>query len=183
MSSIIILAFALVVVGIVLWFFKDSVAAFFKFRGTRVVTCPETNRPAAVTVDAVHAATTAPFDKPELRLNSCTRWPEHKNCGQECIHQIELAPEGCLARHMLTSWYEGKSCVVCGKAFHEIQWSDHKPGLMSPEHRITEWKDVPPETIPDVLASHSAVCWDCVIAESFRHDHPELVVDRTGVKR
>jgi hypothetical protein len=168
--------FVLTVVSIVAW---SAARTYFKFRGKRLVTCPETSEPAGVEVDATHAAFTAATGERSLRLKDCNRWPEKQDCGQQCLAQIEAAPEGCLVRTILTKWYEGKKCVVCGKAFGEINWLDHKPALLSPERLTLDWSEVPPEQIPKVLAGHMPVCWNCHIAERFRHQHPELVVDRS----
>jgi hypothetical protein len=151
---------------------------FFKFRGTRLVTCPETNAPAAVKVDALRAAMQGP-DQPGLQLQQCSRWPERQGCGQECLHQIEAAPEDCLVRSILTRWYAGKSCVFCGKKLDEIDWMEHKPALMSSEGKTLEWHELAPEAIPEVLATHRPVCWNCHIARTFRRQHPDLVVDRS----
>jgi hypothetical protein len=93
---------------------------YFKFRGIRLITCPETRKPAAVEVDAKYAALIAPISARGLRLKDCSRWPERKDCGQECLRQIEFSPEDCLVRTMLTKWYKGKKCAVCGKTFGEI---------------------------------------------------------------
>jgi len=60
----------------------------YRFHGTRLVRCPETNEFATVTVDAWHAATTSLFDDPHVRLSGCSRWPERMNCGQNCLCQI-----------------------------------------------------------------------------------------------
>src|SRR6266508_5356565 len=79
---------------------------FVRYRGKRVITCPETRKPAAVEVDAGHAALTAATHHRDLRLKSCSRWPERQDCGQECLLQVELAPEDCLLRNILTSWYD-----------------------------------------------------------------------------
>ena len=76
------------------------VGTYVRYRGTMVITCPETRKPAAVEVDTSHAALTAAFVEPDLRLKNCTRWPEKKDCGQECLLQIEVAPEGCLASNL-----------------------------------------------------------------------------------
>lgn len=156
-----------------------AVRAFILFRGKRLVTCPETKKTVAVDVDAKHAALTIGRGIPELRLTSCTRWPERHDCGQECVAQIELSPEECLARNILTSWYAGKSCAFCHIRFGEIHLTDHKPALLNAEHRTIEWGEIPPEKIPETLATHLPVCWNCHIAESFRHEHPELVTDRS----
>ena len=52
--------------------------AFVRYRGKRVITCPETRKPAAIEVDAGHAALTAAISHPELRLKACSRWPERE---------------------------------------------------------------------------------------------------------
>lgn len=55
---------------------------------------------------------------------------------------------------------------------------ERKPALMSPERRTVEWHEVPAETLPEVLSTYRPVCWSCHIAESFRREHPELVIER-----
>lgn len=157
---------------------RAGVPAFLSYRGTRVVKCPENGNVAAVAVDARHAAATAFRRQPELRLAACSRWPEKEGCGQECLRQIEAAPEDCLVRTMLIRWYAEKSCVYCGKAFSMIHWHDHKPTLLGVDGRTVEWSQVSPERVPEELAHDRPVCWNCHIAETFRREHPDLVVDR-----
>lgn len=60
------------------------VRAYRSNRHARVVTCPETHRPAAVRFDAGHAAFTAATGETELRVRSCALWPEHGSCGRDC---------------------------------------------------------------------------------------------------
>ncbi len=172
---LVIAIFALIALFFVV---RAGVSTYLEFRGARVITCPETKAPAGVEVDARHAAMTALLDDPELRLKDCSRWPEREDCGQECVKQIEVAPMECLVRTMLTRWYEGKSCIRCGKAFGEINWLDHKPALLSPAHIILAWSEIRAENVPHALSTHEPVCWDCYVAETFRHEHPEMVVDR-----
>jgi hypothetical protein len=162
-----------------LYFLVPRVAgSYLKFRGKRVITCPETRRPAAVDMDVKRVVLTAVLGEPHLRLKDCSRWPEKKDCGQECLLQVELSPEDCLVRRMLTGWYEGKFCVFCGEAFTEINLLDHKPALMTNGGVTVEWGDFRPETLPEVLATHWPVCWDCHIAETFRRQYPDMAVDR-----
>src|SRR5262245_63199419 len=116
----------LLVIAAAYFFVAPIAGTFAKFRGKRVITCPETRKAAAVEVDAAHAGLSAIFHQPDLRLKRCSRWPEREDCGQECLLQVELSPEGCLLRHMLTSWYEGKLCAACGTPFRQIHWIDHK---------------------------------------------------------
>ncbi len=154
------------------------VGNWLKYRGTRVIICPETRRPAAVEVDTRHAEWSSLAGQTDLRLKNCTRWPEKKDCGQECLLQIELAPEECLARNILTRWYDQKKCVYCARPFEDIDWAAHKPALMGPDRKTVEWSEIPPETIPDVLKTHLPVCWSCHIMETFRREHADLVTDR-----
>jgi len=159
---------------------RAGVPALLTYRGTRVVTCPENGSVAAVEVDARHAAATAFRRQPELRLAACSRWPEKAGCGQDCLRQIEAAPEDCLVRTMLTRWYAGKTCSYCGKPFGLVHWHDHKPALLALDGRTVEWSQVPPEQVPEALDHDRPVCWNCHIVETFRREHPDLVVDRPG---
>ena len=173
----------LVGLGVLFLFGRRLAGAWMRYRGTRVVVCPENREMVAVRVDATHAAATAPQGHPDLRLESCTRWPEKAGCGQECLGQIESAPEACLLRNILADWYQGKSCVYCRREFRAIHWHDHQPGLATPNGTIVGWEGFRPEQVLDVLATHQPVCWDCRIAETFRREHPELVTDRPAPPR
>ena len=179
MITVTYLLLIIAALAVIFLLLRVVVAAYLKFRGTRVITCPETETPAAVEVDARLAAISAVRGKPELRLTDCSRWPEREGCGQDCLRQIEASPKACLVRSILTQWYQGKACVYCGQSFGEIHWHDHRPALMNAERRTVEWAEVPPEMIREVLATHLPVCWNCHLAESFRREHPELVVDRS----
>ncbi len=155
-----------------------SFRLFLRFRGERLVTCPETQKPAAVQVAAGQVATHALVDGWHLRLNECSRWPEHQDCGQHCLSQIEAAPEDCLVWTIVSRWYTGKTCVYCGKPFGQIRWLDRRPALLGPDLRTVQWDAVPAEKLPEVLSTYSPVCWSCHIAQAFRGEHPDLVVER-----
>jgi hypothetical protein len=162
-----------------------TLRTYRKFGGMRVITCPETGCPAAVEVDKKHAAATTFLQEgqTELRLASCSRWPEREGCGQECLAQIEAAPEGCLVRSMLIAWYRGSTCAFCQKEISEIHWSDNKPAILTPDGRTIEWAEVRPEDLPGVFATHRRVCWNCHIAQSFRAQFPGLAIERPVVRR
>lgn len=159
----------------VVYFGLRLARSYFRMKGPRVVTCPENHRKAGVEVDARHAAV-----RSDLKLNTCTRWPEKQNCGQECLAQIAEAGESCLVRNILAKWYEGKSCTLCRSPIGEIDWATRKPGLMTPERTSIDWAHVPAERIDEVLASHEPVCYACLVTNTFVQRHPELVVDRTS---
>ena len=58
------------------WFGRRYVA----IRGTRLVECPETKAPAAVDIRTGRAVFGQQFD-----LSDCSRWPERRACGRECL--------------------------------------------------------------------------------------------------
>lgn len=156
------------------WFIR----ARADYDGTRIVTCPETARPANVEVDAVHAVLTSAIGVPDIRLQNCSRWPLRENCGQECLLNLDVAPADCLVDSVLMKWYRGKKCVHCGVTFDELNWTDHKPALRSPAGELRNWNEVSVSDVPTVLDSYRPVCWNCYIAQSFVSEHPDLVVYR-----
>src|SRR5215510_15472332 len=173
---------AVIVALVVIYLIVPRVAAaYLKYRGKRVITCPETRRPAGIEVDAAHAAFTAAVSYPDLRLKSCSRWPEREDCGEECLLQVELSPQDCLVRKIVTDWYEGKQCVSCGLTFGKLRLLDYKPGLLSPEGRPVGLNEVAAEELPELLATHFPVCWDCHTTEIFCHQYPEMITDRSAI--
>lgn len=82
------LVLLLFVLGVALTLFLPALwgrEIYHRYAAPRAVTCPETHRPAGVTIDARHAAATGLRGKPEFRLSDCTRWPERIRCGQDCL--------------------------------------------------------------------------------------------------
>ncbi len=178
MTAALYFAVSLVALSFAYALWQTVIKTYLKYRGTRIVTCPETEARVAVEVDARAAAESAAAGPLDLHLKSCTRWPERQDCGQECLSQIQSAPTDCLLRTILERWYAGKSCVLCGKGFGEIHWHDHKPCMMNAQGVTIDWSEFPPENVYLILSTHQPVCWDCHVAEEFRRKFPELVVDR-----
>jgi len=180
MPVVILFAVAVVAIALGLLVFRviPTLRSYFTYRGTRLVTCPETRQTVAVDVAAGKAALTAFLGDEKLRLNRCSRWPEHQDCGQECLQQVETDPQNCLVWNIVSDWYEDRSCAICHKRFGHLKHLDHAPALMDRDRVTTEWKAVRPEKLPWIFDTHKPVCWDCHIAETFRRVHPELVVDR-----
>ena len=79
------------VYGLVLGFW-----AAMRYRGKRLITCPETHQAAAVHVNTSKASIGAILGQKQVRLDQCSRWPERQNCGQDCLSQINADPEHCL---------------------------------------------------------------------------------------
>lgn len=172
---VILMTFAAVFVVVEL---ARALPTYLKFRGKRIVSCPETHGDAAVRVNAGKAAYEAIFGNEQLRLSACSRWPEKQACGQECLQQIEDDTEACLVGTIINHWYVGQECAYCHKPFTEIHWHDHPPALRDSKGKTLQWNDVPAEKLHEIFATHSPVCWNCHIAETFRREHPDMVVDR-----
>jgi hypothetical protein len=153
--------------------------SWIKYRGNRLITCPENRRPAGVRVDARHAAATSLGRGLDLRLSSCSRWPEKAGCGQECLRQVEASPEECLVRNILTNWFEGKVCAVCGRPAGEIHEIGSQPALLRADKVTVELKRIPVDQLSDTLAASEPVCFACHMANTLVREHPELVVDRS----
>lgn len=152
--------------------------AWWKYRGKRVIICPENIRPAGVVVNAAHASATALGGTPELRLSSCSRWPERAGCGQECLAQIHAAPEDCLMRNIVARRLEGKKCANCGQVFGKISWSGSPPALLGSDKKSVEWQAIPAERIFESLDACVPVCFACHMTLTMVREHPELVTDR-----
>jgi hypothetical protein len=166
MTLVIGILIALVALSLVVWGCWRAARTYWRLHGRRIVTCPETGRPAAVDLAMWQIAAAAAFQGPTLRLRDCSRWQERAPCNQACLRQIEAAPEECLVATILSKWYQGKTCTCCGRPLGTyVQWR-HKPCVMSPDLRIFEWKDIQAENIPQTLATHAPVCWTCLVAET-----------------
>lgn len=158
-----------------------GIMAFWKryrrYRGDRLVTCPETDRAAAVRLDAVHVASS---ESEHLRLKDCTRWPERGGCGQDCLTQIESAHDGCLVKSYVESWFREHPCVLCGHTFEKLSWQEHRPALIDSERNTRQWSEVRPEQLPELFDTCEAVCWNCHVVESTYRNHRELITERPG---
>jgi hypothetical protein len=153
---------------------------YFRYRGTRVVTCPETGMPAAVRVDGGRAAGSASIGELEVRLSACSRWPERNGCGQACLSQIEAAPADCVVRTMLVQWYQGADCAICGREIGEVHWVEYEPALLTPGRKTVEWEDVTAENLAEVLATCQRVCWRCHAVHAWREKFPGFRADATS---
>jgi hypothetical protein len=161
------------VCSIVFWYLGST---WWKYRGRRVVTCPENHHPAGVTVDAFHVMAGAAMGKaPRLRLDSCSRWPEKAGCGQDCLRQIEASPESCLVRNILLDWYAGKDCCSCDMPIGVFTLAGAKPAVLRPDGTSMEWNGIPAEELQQTLAESKPICFACHMARKMLREHRELV--------
>jgi hypothetical protein len=75
----------IVLVGVVYVLLPVTGDAYVRFRGRRRLRCPETGTGADVQLDARHAALTAAFGDPAVRVARCSLWPERGGCARACV--------------------------------------------------------------------------------------------------
>lgn len=179
--TVVYLIIAALIVAAIYFGIRYFVRASQLFAGERVIICPETGKQAMVEINARHAALTSLVGQTDLCLENCSRWPIKQDCGQECLLQFTDASSECLVRSVLEKWYRDKSCAFCEKPFAEVSMVDHKPALLNPEGVTVEWRQIPIQAVSEAMATYLPVCWNCHVAQTFRREHPELVVDRTPI--
>jgi hypothetical protein len=165
--------------SIVVWAGMYAVRAFRvwrDYRGHRLVTCPETGRPAAVQIDLGHAIASLTLDGGEVRLESCSRWAARGPCDQPCLPEA-MHYESAAAR-IVYAWAQHKTCTSCGSPLEESEVLGHHVALRGADGVTREWVDIATERLRDALHFELPVCWNCHVAEQFRRTHPELVTDR-----
>lgn len=79
----------------------------------------------------------------------------------------------------LKYFFEGKACAACGRPIPPLHAGDLRPGLLNLTTReAMAWKDIPPVNLTTTLEGHAPICSNCLTLETFRRQHPELIVDR-----
>lgn len=145
----------------------DFVEEYVRLREIRLVTCPETARPAAVGLAAARASAMKLIGKtPAYRLRSCSRWPERAGCDEACTKQIAAAPDDSAVGAVVSRWYVERSCIACAKPAGEIDFRRDRPMLWAGGEPVIDWHDVAPEIVPDLLTTHMPICRECRIAGS-----------------
>lgn len=143
----------------------DFVEEYARLREMRLVSCPETARPAAVGIQAARASALKLLGKtPVYRLRSCSRWPERATCDQACTRQIAAAPDDTAVGAVVGRWYIERSCIACAKPAGELDFRRDVPLLWAEGEPPLDWHDVAPEGLPDLLATHMPICRECRLA-------------------
>jgi hypothetical protein len=170
--TLLVLVGALLALGV-----GKAIAAWIRYRGAMLVTCPETAAPTTVKVD-VTTLTGGVLSDSGIRLAACSRWPEKQGCDQLCVAQIAADPDQCLVSTIAHEFFKDKRCAICHHEIVEPALISHPAALRTPDGITIEWPQFPPERLQAAFKTHAPVCWNCHISEEFRRVHPELVTDR-----
>jgi hypothetical protein len=78
----------------------------------------------------------------------------------------------------LKHFFEGKQCAACRRPVPPVHVGELRPGLLNTNsHEAIAWNDIPAANLSATLESHVPICSNCLIIETLRRQHPELVVD------
>lgn len=158
---------AVVLVGLPVAF---SLQSYFRNRGRRSVICPENHQPVDVEVDSKFSFWTALRGQEHERLHSCSRWPEKGECGQECLAQVDPTPEN--VERLLSKWYEGKACGICGRLLGPSDWRRSRLALLNEKQKLFELRHMQLDELPTVLDRMRPLCWNCHQEERARQAEP-----------
>jgi hypothetical protein len=162
---------AVIMVGLPVAF---SLQSYFKNRGRRSVTCPDNHQPVDVEVDRKYTFWTAWRGKEHTRLQSCSRWPEMGDCGQECLAQVDPTPEN--IERLLTKWYDGKACTICGRLLIPTDWRRGRLAMLNENFQLVEMRQFNLVDIPSAMEELRPLCWNCHQEERARQARPHRVL-------
>lgn len=148
-----------------------AMRSWVRFHGRHVVVCPSTRELAAVDVDSITVALTAPYGHSDLRIRACSRWDgAHPECAQACTSEIEAEPEGTRLHGALLDWQQARPCAACGRRIGLVARRGQEALLLAPNGRVVEWDEVPGDRLVETLATHQPLCRSCHAAG--RHHRP-----------
>jgi hypothetical protein len=154
---------------------------YYKNRGRKSVKCPENGRPVDVEVDNVYAFQTSLRGLEHSRLQSCSRWPEKGDCGQECLAQVDPSPEN--LERLLSKWSDGKSCAICARAIIPGDWRQGRLGVLNQHQELFQLRDMNADDLQSTLEQTRPLCWKCHQQERTRQVVPHKIFkgDRFGL--
>ena len=162
-----------------------SLQNYYRNCGRQSVKCPDSRQRADVEVDRKFAFWSALRGKEHSRLQSCSRWPEKTDCGQECLAQIDPSPEN--IERTLAKWYEGKMCAICNRALTPGDWQRSRLAMLNEQHKLFELRQLRLEEIALRLDQMRPLCWTChqeerarqtAPARSFKGERPIVTSDK-----
>jgi hypothetical protein len=147
-----------------------SLQSYFRHRGQRTVVCPENQEPVTVELDNKYSFRTALRGQQHQRLQSCSRWPENGECGQECLAQVDPTPEN--LERLLQKWYQGKTCSLCDRQLSPADWRRSRLALLNEKEKLFELRHTQLGDIPSALDHMAPLCWNCHQEERARQATP-----------
>ena len=154
---------------------------YYKNRGRHAVKCPENGQSVDVEVDNDYAFQTSLRGLEHSRLQSCSRWPDQGDCGQECLAQLDPSPEN--LERLLSKWSDGEACAICTRAIVPDDWRQGRLGVLNQHHELFELRDMNADDLQSTLEHTRPLCWKCHQEERERQVVPHKIFkgDRFGL--
>jgi hypothetical protein len=158
-----------------------SIQDYYNNRGRQSVTCPDSGQATDVEVDGKFSFWAALRGQQHSRLQSCSRWPEKGDCGQECLAQVDPSPEN--VDRLLSKWYEGKTCADCARALGEVDWRQSQLAGLDQNRKLVELREMTLDRVASELENIRPPCWTCHQEERERQKVPARILkgDRHGL--
>ena len=157
---------------------------WWKYRGQRVVTCPENQRPAGVSRGRGPCGTQRPrfparvAVEPMLPMAGTGRVRAGMPAPDRSSHRGLPGPQ-----HPLELVRGQKLPVLRHGPSDRLSWEGRSRRCFPPIRSVTvsvEWSDIPAEQLQEVLSAAEPVCFACHMASKMMREHPELVIDRSA---
>ena len=132
---------------------------YYENRGRKAVKCPDTDQTADIEMDHGFALKTAMRGQERSRVQSCSQWPQHGECGQECLVQVDASPEN--LERLFARSLSGSTCASCTREITPSDWRQGRLGVLDQEHRLFELRDMPVDDLQAVLRETRPLCWTC----------------------
>jgi hypothetical protein len=91
MEDALLLIAAIAAFGLLSVVMPAMLEAYYRYKKNMVVTCPNAEKRAELTLDRGRAALGAAFGKPALRVATCSLWPLQQACHAECLRENSFA--------------------------------------------------------------------------------------------
>jgi hypothetical protein len=92
MNSLLLLILVIGATGLLFVVAPVVIDIYVRYRGGKVLNCPETLGAAEVTLKTHRAALGAAFGHRVLRVKSCSWWPKKMGCAEQCVKENWPAP-------------------------------------------------------------------------------------------
>jgi len=151
-----------------------TLQTYYQNRGRHAVQCPENGETANVEMDRRFVLQSAMRGHEQSRLQSCSRWPENGDCGQECLAQVDPSPEN--LERLFSSRFASRCCAICTRDITPADWRQGRLAVLDQNQQLFEMRDIAVDTLQSTLRDTRPLCWKCHQEERARQVLPLRVL-------
>jgi hypothetical protein len=147
---------------------RAAYRGFRAYRGSHIVTCPETGAPAALQLSLFRVTLAAAFGRSWIVPRACSSRSKCAACANACDAAIAAARGADAPRVLILRWAAGRVCARCRLPLATHPAPGFEPELLRQDGSSVSWRDVPPETLPAHLETDEPLCWYCHAVSNLR---------------